>query len=63
MERYYTTDDERLLIKRVDYTFSRFSYETLDWVSDGLIAGIFVGEILVDEITPVQAAVIMDRIR
>lgn len=61
--RYYTTDDERLLVRRDEGAPERFSYETLDWVLDGLVAGIFIGEILVDEIDEEHADKIIDRIK
>lgn len=62
--RYFATDDERLLVREKDEgAYEQFSYETLDWVCDGLIAGIFIGEILVDEVGEEKAIEIMDRIR
>ncbi len=62
--RYFATDDERLLVRENnDNAFERFSYETLDWVCDGLLAGLFIGEIFVDEISEKKAEEIMARIR
>lgn len=62
--RYFATDDERLLVReKNDNAFERFSYETLDWVCDGLLAGLFIGEIFVDGISEKKAEEIMARIR
>lgn len=61
--RCFATDDERLLVRRDQGAPERFSYETHDWVLDGLIAGIFIGEILVDEIDEKHANRIIERIR